>query len=150
MLCGMDYVLVYLKKQRTQILWPIYHWTLGFHRIPEKAFRTHIEVISCNGNLLDKPTSIRKFAKQNKVSWGHNSHYKYGLRIALSLIEMKKNPKNQKSYHKYLHIKKTFEANILSKLPCDTMKYNLMYMLKNFITAEERKFFLKSVKYIKQ
>ena len=71
MLCGVDFVLVELKKQRTQILWPIYHWTLGFHRILEGAIHGHIEVISCNGNLLDKPTSIRKFARQNRVYWVH-------------------------------------------------------------------------------
>ena len=65
------------------------------------------------------------------------------------MIAMKKNSKNPKPYHKYLNLKKTFEANILSKLPCDTMKYNLMYMLKNLTIRKQKNYLIKHEKYTK-
>ena len=141
-MCGVDYTKVYLKGQKHQSLWPIYSWALGFQKIPKETTHGYLEIISCNGILLDKSVSIKKFAKQNKVAFYNNSHYKYGKEMVGAL--------NKAMYEKYEFYKNSLEAQILSKLPCDTIKYNAIHMSKNLITREEKKYLVKSLKYIKQ
>ena len=145
-LCGVDYMLVRYFKKDKQILWPVYHWSLGFEKIPKYAYYFGFELASCNGELLNEPVSIREFAEKNNIRWHHSSHYKYGYNLFKELTAMEKYPEAHSKYHSR---KKEFEAVILSKLPCDTMKYNLISVSKNLITGAEREHLIKQIEYIK-
>ena len=140
-MCGADYALIHFLNKRPKTLWPFYHWALGFEKIPKYAVRSYFEVISCEGLSLQEPVPLKEFVTQNKLHWRHNSYYKYAGRMVRALHRM-----NQTNYQLN---KKTLEANILSKLPCDRMEYNLYHFSKNLMTKKTRKYFIKQLEYVK-
>ena len=74
--CAFDYIHVNILKGEKQVIYPIYHWALGFEKIPINIYKSSAEIISCD-NISFKETSLKDFIKKNGIHWRNNSHYKY-------------------------------------------------------------------------
>ena len=137
LLCAFDYINVYIGKQQQRI-WPIYHWALGFEKIPTIIYRGDVKVILCDSKLLEKPISLEKFIKSQRIKWKYSQYYKYLLIMATN----KDNEQNLKA-------QKSLESHLLSRLSCNKLVYSLFLIKKFLKTKKESKRLLKTIEYRK-
>ena len=137
LLCAFDYLIVEIYGKRAQLIWPIYHWGLGFEKVSTKIYKGHILVTFCD-TPLKEPISIKKFIRSQNIEWHDTRDYKYIL-IFSDIIYNKKDRK----------IKKSFESHILSQLSCNKLVYSLFIIIKNLRTKREDKIFLQTFEYKK-
>lgn len=135
LLCAIDYTLISFLGKQSQRIWPIYHWALGFEKIPTVIYKGTSRIISCDSIDLEKPISIKEFIKKNGIKWKHNSYYKY----LLGMIYNKNSLKSQRS----------LEAHLLSRLPCDKLVYALILVKKDLRTKKESSKLLRTITYKK-
>lgn len=140
-LCAFDYIIINIYKTRTQRIWPIYNWTLGFEKISTQIRKGHIDVISCD-SVLKYPVSIQEFIKSQNKKWQDMPDYRYILGLTDIYFGKYKGSEQE--------IKKLFESNILSQLSCNKMVYSLFVITKNLRTKKEDKILLKTFEYIKR
>ena len=136
LLCAIDYMNVYFFYKRNQTIWPIFHWTLDFEKIPTVAYKGESKVISCDSTLFKKPIPIEEFVKNHGIKWKHTSYYKY---FPSHISSNDNNSKDQQS----------LEAHILSKLPCNKLVYSLIQVKKDLRTKEESRKLLRVIEYEK-
>lgn len=137
MLCTFDYLNVHFFKNPNQRIWPVYHWTLGFERIPSIVYRGEIKIISCDSITYPKPIPIERFVKNQNLIWRHNSYYKY-----LNKMISKNKEKKEKT-------KKLLEAHLFSRLSCEILIYSLIRVRKNLKTKKESRKIMKIFEYRK-
>ena len=134
--CAFDYIYVKIFKGEKQVIYPIYHWALGFEKIPVQIEKISAEIISCD-NMSLKETSLKEFIKKNGLHWRYTGYYKYFWEMLSSNKEIS------------LTAKKTLEAELLSQLPCNKLGYSLIRLKKNLKTRKQSKELIKIMEYKK-